>query len=100
MTALPAELPDAMVPEAPFLLPAPHLADATPPAQHASDASDAVLPDEVGDATDLARVAAPYAEKLVVRERVVPGPVVTRLLQALPAAATVPCTPDAGRSAA
>ena len=100
MTALPAGLPDAMVPEAPFLLPALHLADATPPAQHASDASDAVLPDEVGDATVPAQAAARYVEKLAVRERVVPEPVVKRLLRALPAAATAPCTPDAGRSAA
>jgi len=50
----------------------------------------------VSDAVIPALAAAPYAEKLVVPELVVQAPDVV----ALPVLAKVPCTPDAGRSAA
>ena len=100
VTALPAGLPDAMVPEAPYLHPAPRLADESPQAQHASDASVAVLQDEAEDATVPVQVAVLCAEKLVVPELAVLVPDATPLAQALPAEAPAPCTPDAGRSAA
>jgi hypothetical protein len=100
VTALLDGLPDAMVPEAPFPLPAPRQADAIPPAQRASDASVAVHPDEAMDAIVPVPAVSLYVEKSAVRERVVPVPDAAHLVQALPAEAPVPCTPDAGRSAA
>lgn len=100
MTALLDALPDAMVPEAPFLLPAPHLADVSPPAQRVSDASVAVLPDEAEDVIVPARVAVLFAGKLVALARVVPAPDAMCLRRALPAEAAAPCTRDAGRFAA
>ena len=100
MTALLDELPDAMVPEAPFLLPAPHPADAIPPVQRVLDASAAVLPDEAEGATAPAQAAELFAEKLVALALVVPVPDAMCPPRALPEAATAPYTRDAGQSAA
>jgi len=99
--ALPDALPDAPGPAAPFLLLDPHPAGALPLVPHASDASDAVPPDEAADAATPALAAVPYAEKLVVPAPDARAPTGAELPQKLlRAEAEAPYKPDAGRSAA
>jgi len=90
-----------LAPVAAVPLPDLHPADAIPQAPHASDASDAVPPDEAADAVIPALAAVPCAEKLVV-----PAPdVLAPTAEALPpqvhqAQAEALYIPGAGRSAA
>jgi hypothetical protein len=78
------------------MLPAQHPTAALPLAQPASDASDAVHPDEVVDVLLPALADAPSAERSAVPELAFPAQHAT----ALPAEALALCTPDADRSAA
>jgi hypothetical protein len=84
----PGGFPDALVPAVAALLPDPHPADALPQAPRASDALDAVRPDEAADAACFLRAlaAVPRAEKLVVPVQAVREPTAEALLpQVLPA---------------
>jgi hypothetical protein len=100
---LPVERPDATAPAARrFQPPDLHRADATLPAQLASDASVAVLPDAAAAVEMILALAAErYVEKLAVLAPGVPAPD-ARLdsAQKLPEEAMAPYTPDAGQSAA
>jgi hypothetical protein len=104
----PVELPVELALEEPFPLPDLHQADAHPRAQLASDASDAVHPDEALDAAHPALRDARYAEKLAAPEPVVlaqgarrrrPRPLRLQALM-LPEPEPALCTRDAGRFAA
>jgi hypothetical protein len=99
--AHPGALPDASVPEEPFPLPGPLPADAILPAQRASDASDAVPPDEARGVALPALADERYAEKLAGPAQAVPEPdAKSRQATPLLAEAAEPCTPDADQSAA
>ena len=99
MTALLAELPDAMVPEAPYRHPDLHPADANPRAQPASDASDGAHPGEAAD-VELPELAdGPCVEKSADPELGVPA-LDAKHSARLPEVAAALCTPVAGPSAA
>jgi hypothetical protein len=89
---------DAPVQEVPFPLPVPRPTGATPLAQPASDASDAVRPVAAADATVPEQADAPSSGRLAGPEPVFPVPDAMRL--ALPEVESEPCKPDADPSAA
>jgi len=98
VTELPVAHQDALAPEAPFPLPAQRPTGANPQAQPALDASDAVRPVAVADATVPAQADALSSGRLAVPELVFPVP--DAMFLALLEVESEPCKPDAAPSAA